>query len=188
MRVSGALLCLLLCLAAFPLSAADGSAKYFADLKLVDQDGNTVDLYSLMKGRTIVMHSFFATCTASCPILTKTVAAVQERFGERLGKDLVLVSITVDPANDTPAKLKAYARTMNARPGWYFLTGTREQVNAALQKIGQYSESRDGHTNVMIVGNEKTGLWKKAFGLAKTADILAVVDSVVNDDGRQPAK
>jgi protein SCO1/2 len=182
-------LCLLLL--ALPLFAADpqsGSAKYFANVSLIDQDGNAVDLYSLMKGRTIVMHSFFTTCAASCPILTRTVAAMQEQYADRLGKDLVLVSITVDPANDTPAKLKAYAKGMKARPGWYFLTGTKEQVDTALRRIGQYTEDPANHTNLIIIGNEKTGLWKKAFGLAKTAEVLSIVDSVLNDDGKQPAK
>ncbi len=189
MKITAALLAILVCL---PLAASDAkpsaSASYFANLKLVDQDGNSVDLYSLMQGRTIVMHSFFATCVASCPIMTKTLSAVQERFADHVGKDLVLVSITVDPANDTPAKLKAYARNMNAKPGWYFLTGTKEQVDAALRKIGQYAEGRDNHTNILLIGNDKTGLWKKAFGLAKVSEILPIVDSVLNDDGTQPAK
>src|SRR5260370_20429257 len=120
MKPCGVLFCLLL---ALPLFAADPSAssRYFANLTLVDQDGNAVDLYSLMKGRTIVIHSFFTTCAASCPIMTRTIAAMQDRFADRLGKDLVLVSITVDPANDTPAKLKAYAKGMKSQPGWYFL-------------------------------------------------------------------
>ncbi len=178
-------------LIALPVLAADApspSSRYFANLDLVDQDGTAVDLYSLMKGRTIVMHSFFATCRESCPIMTRTVAAMQERFADRLGRDLVLVSITVDPANDTPAKLRAYASAMNARTGWYFLTGTKEQVDAALTRIGQYAEGRDNHTNVILIGNDKTGLWKKAFGLAKAADLLDVLDSVLNDDGAPPAK
>jgi len=184
------LACMLL---ALPLLAAEpqpasASAKYFAGLHLVDQDGQAVDLYSLFHGRSVVLHTFFATCTASCPILTRTVAAMQERYADRLGKDLVLISITVDPSNDTPAKLKAYARGVNAGAGWYFLTGTQEQVDAALKKIGQYTATRDDHTNVLIIGNDKTGLWKKAFGLARRDEIMAIVDTVLNDDGAQPAK
>lgn len=175
---------LLALLIALPLFAASPSEKYFSGATLVDQNGETVDLYALMKDRTIVMHSFFATCTASCPIMTKSVAAIQERFADRVGKDLILVSITVDPENDTPAKLKAYARAMNARPGWYFLTGTKAQVDYALKKIGQYAEGRDNHTNVIVIGNDKTGLWKKAFGLAKSSDIVEIVDGVLKDTGK----
>ena|SRR5690349_3103131 len=164
------------------------SAKYFANLSLVDQNGNAVDLYSLMKGRTIVLHSFFATCTGSCPIMTRTLSAIEERFADRLGKDLVLVSLTVDPKNDTPAKLKAYATATKAGTGRFFLTGTQEQVDAALKRIGQFVTSPEQHANVIIVGNEKTGLWKKAFGLAKPEEIVEIVRSVVEDDGTTPVQ
>ena len=53
----------------------------------------------------------------------------------------------------------------------------------ALYKVGQYVESKDDHTTVIIVGNEATGLWKKAFGLAKLADLVQIVESVANDKG-----
>jgi protein SCO1 len=175
---------------AAPLFAADtpaaqptAAASYFNNLRLVDQNGAAVDLYALMKGRTIVINSFFATCTGSCPVMARTLAVVQEQFADRLGKDLVLVSITVDPANDTPEKLRAYARGMHARPGWYFLTGSRDEVAAALRKLGQYVDSPDQHVNIMIIGNERTGLWKKAFGLAKPSEIAAIVSSVLDDGG-----
>jgi len=100
----------------------------------------------------------------------------------------VLVSITVDPKNDTSAKLKSYASGAKAVAGRYFLTGSKEQVDAALKRIGQYAESPEQHTNVMIVGNEKTGLWKKAFGLAKPEEIVEIVRSVLDDDGTTPAR
>ena len=171
-----------------PSVSESTSAKYFAGLHLVDQDGQGVDLYALFHGRTVVMHTFFATCTASCPILTRTMAAMQEHYAERVGKDLVLISITVDPSNDTPARLKAYARSVRAGAGWYFLTGTKDQVDAALKKIGQYTATRDDHTNLLIIGNDRTGLWKKAFGLAKREEIMAIVDTVLNDEGTPPSK
>jgi protein SCO1 len=183
-----AILGLLLALPVLAQAVPPASSKYFAGLELVDQDARAVDLYALMKGRTVVMHSFFATCTASCPVMTRTLAAVQERFGDRVGKDLVLVSITVDPTNDTPDRLKAYARGMKAGAGWYFLTGSKEQVDKALRRIGQYAETRDSHANLIVVGNDRTGLWNKALGMARTEDILAIVERVLNDDGRAPAR
>lgn len=164
------------------------SQNYFANLDLVDQNGAKTDLYSLMKGRTIVLNSFFATCTATCPVMTGTFNTLQERFADRLGKDLVLVSITVDPKNDTPEKLKSYANGAKAIAGRYFLTGSKEQVDAALKRIGQASPAPEQHTNVIVVGNERTGLWKKAFGLAKPEEIVEIVRSVLDDDGTMPVK
>jgi protein SCO1/2 len=115
--------------------------------------------------------------------MNRNMEKVQEAFGERVGKDVFLVSITVDPATDTPARLKEYAGKFNARPGWIFLTGKKENVDWALYKLGQYAETKDDHKTVFIIGNEATGLWKKAFGMAKPAELVQIVESVVNDKG-----
>ncbi|HEX7155093.1 MAG TPA: SCO family protein [Thermoanaerobaculia bacterium] len=179
------LLPLFLLLLAVPSFAQQGpAATYFKDIVLTDQHGKRVRLYEdVMKGHTVVMNSFFATCTGSCPVMTKTYLALQERYADRLGKDLRLVSITVDPQTDTPSALLEYARRAKAKNGWFLLTGSKEEVELALKKIGQYAENREAHKNVMIIGNDRTGLWKKAFALAKTNEVAAVVDSVLNDKG-----
>lgn len=168
---------------ALPLAASEGASKYFGGVALVDQNGRPANLYELMAGRTIVMNTFFASCTGSCPIMARTFAAVQEQYAERMGKDLVLVSITVDPENDTPETLKEYAARMKAKTGWYFLTGTREQIDLALERLGQHVETRDAHKNLIVAGNDRTGLWKKAFGLAKADEIVRMVGTVLDDRG-----
>jgi protein SCO1/2 len=161
-----------------------GAAAYFGDVPLVNQNGETMRLYSdLMKGKVVVINSFFATCSSSCPVTAKSFADLQERFGDRLGRDLVLISITVDPEHDTPSRLKAYADRWKAHPGWYFLTGSKANVELALKKLGQWVDDPSNHMSIVIVGNERTGLWKKAFGLAPSKDLAGVVESVLNDRG-----
>ena len=180
------LLCIVALLAVASSAFADRkpAGHYFANLKLVDQDGKRVDLYEdLMKDKVVVINTFFATCTGSCPVMAKTFQHVQERLGDRIGRDVWLISLTVDPEVDTPEALKKYAAHWNARPGWRFLTGSQEEVAAALKKIGQYVDDRETHKNLILVGNDRTGLWKKLFGLAKVDEIQASVESVVNDAG-----
>ncbi len=158
--------------------------KYFSDVELVNQDGQTVRFYSdLLKGKTVVVNAFFTTCTGVCPPMNRNLEKVQEALGERIGKDIFLISITVDPVTDTPARLKEYARKFNARAGWTFLTGKKENVDWALYKLGQYVESRDDHKTIIIIGNETTGLWKKAFGLAKADELIKLVEETANDKG-----
>ena len=167
-----------------PPTPENGAKKYFADIVLTDQDGHTVRLYDdVLAGRTVVINSFFATCHGSCPVMSGNFVAIQKAFADRLGKDLVLVSITVDPQTDTPEKLRAYAKSVKAQPGWYFLTGPQENVEHALRKLGQYVAEKNDHQNIFLVGNLQTGLWKKAFGLAKPDDLVKVVESVLNDRG-----
>ncbi len=161
--------------------------KYFSDVQLVNQNGEKMRLYSdLLQGKTVIINSFFATCQGSCLPMMRNLEKVQEALGDRLGKDARIISISVDPTVDTPAALKAYANKLEAKPGWYFMTGDKESVDFALKKLGQFVDTKESHLNIFIIGNEKTGLWKKAFGLAKSEELVKVVDSVIND--KPPAK
>lgn len=174
-----------------PAAEQSGAQKYFSDVVLVNQNGEKMRLYSdLLQGKTVIINSFFATCQGSCLPLMRNMQKVQESLGDRLGKDARVISISVDPEVDTPTALKAYANKLKAKPGWYFLTGDKASVDFALKKLGQFVDNKESHLNIFIIGNERTGLWKKAFGLAKSEDIVKVVDSVVNDQlpAKQPTK
>jgi protein SCO1/2 len=156
--------------------------KYFTYTVLINQDGEKMRFYSdLLKGKTVIIDSFFATCQGSCLPMNRNLEKVQEALGDRLGKDAYILSISVDSTVDTPPLLKAYAKKLNARPGWYFLTGDKASVDFVLKKLGQAVDDKQDHLNIFIIGNERTGLWKKAFGLAKSEELVKVVESVIND-------
>jgi protein SCO1/2 len=161
---------------------ASPAMKYFSDVELINQDGQKMRFYSdVLKDKVVVINTFFSTCTSVCPPMNRNLEKVQEALGDHLGKDVFIVSLSVDPAIDTPPRLKEYSRRFHARPGWIFLTGKKENVDWALYKLGQYVQSRDDHSTIMIIGNEPKGLWKKAFGLAKPDELIKIVDDVMND-------
>jgi len=156
--------------------------KYFTDVELINQNGEKMRFYTdLLKGKVVIIDSFFATCQGSCLPMNRNLEKIQEALGDHVGKEVNIISISVDPAVDTPAALKEYARKLHARPGWYFLTGEKQNVDFALTKLGQYVNDKNDHLNIFIIGNERTGLWKKAFGLARSDELLKVVESVLND-------
>lgn len=176
---------LLLLATAAHATAAKPARNYFSDIALVDQNGRQVRLYSdVLEGKTVVIESFFSTCSGTCPLMNATFGKLQNAFARRLGKDVFLVSITVDSENDTPERLKAYAKRVGAKDGWTFLTGTRENVALALRKLGLEVPSREQHKNIFIVGNEPHGLWKKVFGLARADEIIQIVRGVADDKAR----
>jgi protein SCO1/2 len=167
-----------------PQKELTAAQKWFTDVELVNQDGQKVRFYSdVLKGKALIINAFFTSCTSVCPPMNRNMEKIQEALGDRLGKDVFLVSISVDPVTDTPARLKEYAQKFHAKPGWTFLTGKKENVDWALYKLGQYVESKDDHKTIFIIGNEATGLWKKAFGLAKVDELIAIVKSVADDKG-----
>lgn len=163
-----------------PGSAAE---HYFTNAPLVDQNGTEHRLYAdLLQGRIVIIQAMFTECAGVCPVMAGTLERVQEWAGDRLGKDVVILSFSVDP-KDTPAKMKAFSERFHAKPGWYFLTGTKENWETALKKLGLYTENREAHSAVFTVGNDRTGLWKKALGVAKPKEIVEIVESVAKDQG-----
>jgi len=156
--------------------------KYFSDVVLVTQNGERMRFYSdLLHDKVVVINSFFATCQGSCLPMNRNLEKVQQALGDHVGKDVHIISISVDPTVDTPANLKEYAKKLHARPGWYFLTGEKQNVDLALKKLGHFVTDKQDHLNIFIIGNERTGLWKKAFGLAQSDELVKVVESVLND-------
>ncbi len=161
---------------------ASPARKYFTDVLLVNQNGKSMRFYSdLLKGKMVVINTFYTDCPNACPVLLQKLTTIQDALGDRLGKDVHMLSITLDPVNDTPPRLEEFAGRFRAKPGWYFLTGKKENVEFALRKLGQYVDEKETHFNIMIIGNERTGLWKKALGIARTDDLVKLVMGVLND-------
>ena len=158
--------------------------KYFSDVELINQDGEKLRFYSdVLKNKVVIINAFFSTCTSVCPPMNRNLEKIQDALGDRLGKDVFLVSISVDPETDTPTRLKDYSRRFHARPGWMFLTGKKENVDWALYKLGHYVENKNDHSTIMIIGNEAAGLWKKAFALAPPASLIQIIEQVAADKG-----
>ena len=152
-------------------SSADSrwGANYFPNVELTTQDGKTVHFYDdLIKGKIVAIDLIYTSCQYSCPLETARLAQVQKMLGDRVGKDIFFYSITIDPKNDTPAVLKAYAEKFHARPGWTFLTGKKEDIDFLSKKLGLYSDPAatvDGHTPHLLLGNEPMGQWMRNSAL-----------------------
>jgi protein SCO1 len=153
-----------------PVSAdSRWGANYFPNIELTTQDGKTVHFYDdLIKGKIVAIDLIYTTCEYSCPLETARLAQVQKMLGDRVGKDIFFYSITIDPKNDTPAVLKAYAKKFHAGPGWTFLTGKKEDIDFLSKKLGLYSDpaaTLDGHTPHLLLGNEPMGQWMRNSAL-----------------------
>jgi protein SCO1 len=163
--------------------ATSPAERYFGDVRLTNQDGKQLRLYTdILKGNVVIINSFYSTCNGVCRVTIPVFKQLQESLGERVGKDIRLVSITVDPDNDSPEVLRKYATGVGAKPGWDFLTGDKQTVDQVLYKFGLYTDAKEDHSNIFIIGNESTGLWKKVLGIAPPYEILRSVESVLDDE------
>lgn len=146
------------------------------DVELLDQHGRRVRFYSdLVKGKTVAVNFIFTTCTTVCPPLGATFARVQKELGERAGRDVSLISISVDPVTDTPERLKAWGEKFKAGPGWTLLTGEKAQVDELLRALAASSARREDHTPSVLVGNDARGQWTRAYGLAAPSRLVQTI-------------
>ena len=151
-------------------------ANYFPNVPLVTQEGKTVLLYDdLIKDKKVLINFIYAGCEKACPLATAKLAQVQRLLGDRVGRDIFIYSITLDPEHDTPEALKAYAEKYGAGPGWLFLTGKPEDIYIVRMKLGERREDKEEHQNIVRIGNGTIGQWMK---LPLFGDISFLVNEI----------
>jgi len=160
--------------------AAETSKMEIPDVKVLDQDGNALHFYTdLIKNKTVAINFIFTNCTTICPPLAATFARLQKEMGGRVGKDVHLISISVDPVTDTPERLKAWGAKFKAGPGWTFVTGEKQEMDKLLNALGAAVSRREDHTPATIIGNDSKGVWTRAYGLAKIPLLMSVIENVM---------
>lgn len=160
-----ALALLLLCVPAF----ADPPMR-IPDVAVIDQSGQSHNFYAdLVKDRVVAVNFVFTSCTTICPIMGATFAQVQKLLGS--GDDVSLISITIDPRNDTPARLAAWGKKVGAKPGWTLVTGAPADIEALLRAMGVYTPDKNDHGPIAVVGDDRTGTWQRISGFATPATI-----------------
>jgi cytochrome oxidase Cu insertion factor (SCO1/SenC/PrrC family) len=166
-----------------PTAAAPAPSRnkmVIPDVQVLDQHGNALNFYSdLIKDKTVAINFIFTNCTTICPPLAATFARLQKEMGERIGKDIHLISISVDPLTDTPERLKAWGAKFKAGPGWTFVTGEKQEMDKLLTALGAAVSKREDHTPAMIIGNDGKGVWTRTYGLAKIPQIIGVIQNVM---------
>jgi len=154
-------------------------ADYFPNLPVVTQDGEKLMFYDdVIKDKIVVINFIYTTCPDICPLTTARMAQLQERLGDRVGKDIFFYSISVDPKTDTPEVLKTYAQAFNAGPGWQFLTGDPEQLRAVRHSLGDRRRALNEHTQEVRLGNGTTGEWQRAALLGDIESLLLTIKAM----------
>ncbi len=153
--------------------------SYFPDAKVVTQHGKTLRFYDdLIQGKIFVISFLFTTCKDMCPLATARLAELQDKLGPSMGRDIFFYSISIDPETDTPERLKQYADTFGAGPGWLFLTGAPDDMRAIRHKLGERSKVLSEHRNEVLLGNGATGEWARNNVLGDIQSLAFTVRSM----------
>lgn len=149
------------------------------DQPLVNQYGEDVRFVSDVIGDNIVVMDFvYTTCTTICPVLSALFTQVQTKLGDDVGGEIRLVSMSVDPIRDTPQRLKAYSAKHRAGEGWFWLTGAKPSVDDVLTGLGAYTTNFEDHPSMVLIGDGRTGEWKRLFGFPNPDRIVQIVNDL----------
>jgi protein SCO1/2 len=157
-----------------PEARAERLRRHFPNVPLRTHDGRDVRFYDdLVKGKKVLINFTYTNCTRTCPRTTENLRRVQEMLGDRIGRDIFIVSLSLDPERDTPETLRMYAAHNGARPGWTFATGTREDIDTVRRRLGLYDNpDYTQHMGILTFGNEPEGKWAATFALDKPENIV----------------
>lgn len=149
------------------------------DVKLTDQRGRQVRfIEDVAKDRIVVVTTFFTECAAICPVTGQKFAQLAKLLGRRLGREVVLVSVSVDPENDTPAEMREWMKPFHVREGWTLLSGPRPELDKLLKSLGLYVEAgAQRHQSGVLIGSPKTG-WVRAGALESPEKWNRLIDEI----------
>jgi protein SCO1 len=151
------------------------------DVSVVRQDGKKLlFLKELDDGRPVIMNFVFASCSAICPMLSHIFSKVQNQLTKE-GQKFHLVSISIDPENDTPAKLTEYAKKFEAGPNWDFYTGTVQSSIAIQKAFNAYRGDKMNHSSVMVMRSEPGKNWVRLDGFVSPAVVIREFDKLKHE-------
>jgi len=161
----------------------------FPDVEVLDQRGHKVQFYrNLIAGRTIAVNFIFTSCTTICSPVSAGFEAVQRQLSSRMGRDVYLVSISVDPLNDTPAVLREYGAKFKAGNGWTFVTGTRSSIDRILRTFGVPTGGNlSDHSPFVYIGNDAARAWTRIHGLSDPRIIAGALGEAAKRTGASVA-
>ncbi|MFI5103643.1 MAG: SCO family protein [Terriglobales bacterium] len=170
-------------------ASAQPAAKVPAipDVTVLDQDNRKLHFYTdLVQGKTVAINFIFTTCTTICPPLTANFAKIQKTMLARGETGLQLISVSVDPQNDTPERLKSYAALFRAKPGWAFVTGERADLEKIWKAFNINLSSKQDHPPTVAIGNEPQRVWVYASGLTTADKLMGAITPVLGEKKSAP--
>jgi protein SCO1 len=159
---------------------------YIPNVPVIAQDGRSLKFYDdVLKGKIAIISFIYTSCRDICPVVTARLSQLEDKLGDAVGRDYFFVSISIDPATDTPEKLKEYGKAFGVGPSWLFLTGREEDINLIRHRLGERSRALTEHRNEVLLFNGTTGEWERNSAFGDIGVLAAAVRSM--DPGQRDA-
>ena len=168
-----------------PAAVAPGR-RAIPNVEVWTHEGRKARFYDdLVRGRSVTFNFMFTTCGGTCPLVTANLRRVQELLSDRVGRDLFMYSLTLQPELETPDVLKAYAEQNAVGPGWHFLTGAPADMERLRRALGFVSADpeldvvADEHTGMLRYGNDAIDRWSACPAAGRPEWIVKAVTTAL---------
>ncbi len=152
------------------------------DVPVITHEGKSVRFYTdLVRGKIVLINFMYSSCQGICPGMTSNLKEVHRTLNGRVGRDIFMYSITLQPEKDTAERLGAYVKARGIGDGWFFLTGEAANLQQIRKRLGFYDPNpevdSDGaqHTGMLRIGNDKLQRWLMCPALAEPSAIVRSV-------------
>jgi protein SCO1/2 len=169
-------------------NASRKQSDRFSDVVLQTQHGKPVRFYrDLVKDKTVVINLMYTGCGETCPANTAELAKVNALLGERMGRDILMLSLSIDPVADTPERMREYWTAFGAKPGWLFLTGKPNEIDRLRRELGAYDldpridADLSQHAGYITIGNDRTNRWLALPLLMNRPQLVQTILGVARD-------
>jgi len=145
------------------------------DMKLITSEGKKIQLNTILDiEKPLALNFIFTSCTTICPVMTATFAQMRASLGDS-GKDLRMISITIDPEYDRPQRLKEYAENFNSGYDWFFLTGSSANISKVTRSFDAYNGSKMNHKPLTLLKKANDSKWLRVDGLTSSASLAKLI-------------
>ena len=150
------------------------------DVVLINQDREKIRLVELLKSdKPVLLDFIYGTCTTICPVLSASFSNMQRKLGED-SDQIQLVSVSIDPEYDTPEVMAEYLSRYRAKPGWDYLTGTREDIDKVMHAFDAYVQDKMSHYPLTLIRSPEGDRWIRIYGLVGTSELMREYETLYN--------
>ena len=144
------------------------------DFEVINQNGEKIHFYTdLIQDKVVAINFIFTQCKMVCPVLGFHFGQLQKKLAAVSEQQVQLISISVDPVNDTPEKLRAWAGQFNRGSNWTQITGNKTTIDALLKSLQSFAPDINEHSTLVLVGSDKLQQWKRVDGYTSSEAIFA---------------
>lgn len=179
-----------------PLRGWTKHSDRFPNVELLTHRDQAVRFYDdLVKDRIVIVNFMYTSCENICLPIAQNLSRVHAQLGERMGRDILILSLTIDSEVDDPSVLREHiVRNGGEKKGWLYLTGDYDDIDRVRRALGVYDldpvidADKSEHSGLLTFGNDRTDQWAALPALMSSEEIVETVLRITRNASNTPTR